>query len=169
MGLTNMKTKETLVDKQLELNRTLRAEGIEVLGPVSAEFAEILTPEALRFVAKLVRRFGQRREELLRRRAERQAQLDAGVMPDFLPETEPIRKGAWRVAPVPSDLRDRRVEITGPVDRKMIINALNSGAKVYMADFEDSHAPTWDATIQGQINLRDAIRGTIQFVNPDGK
>lgn len=164
-----MDAKTTRVDKQWDLNHSLRAERIEVLGSVTPEFADVLTPEALRFVAQLVRRFSPRREELLQRRSQRQAQLDAGVPPDFLPETEPIRKLEWRIAPVPTDLQDRRVEITGPVDRKMIINALNSGAKVYMADFEDSHSPVWAETIQGQLNLRDAVRKTIRFTNPDGK
>ncbi|OFW32723.1 MAG: malate synthase A [Acidobacteria bacterium RIFCSPLOWO2_12_FULL_60_22] len=143
-------------------------EGIEILGPVPGPFAEILTPEALRFVAKLARRFSPTRDALLQKRVERQAEMDAGKMPDFLPETAEIRKSSWTVAPIPADLTDRRVEITGPVDRKMIINALNCGAKVYMADFEDAHSPGWMATIQGQINLRDAIRGTIEYVSPEG-
>src|SRR6266852_5422330 len=111
--------------------------GIEIKGPVTAEFAEILTPEALSFVATLVRTFSGRREELLQRRAQRQAEIDAGKMPDFLPETEHIRQGSWTIAPVPADLQERRVEITGPSERKMIINALNPGANVFMADFED--------------------------------
>jgi malate synthase len=144
-------------------------EGIQVTGDVSPAFAEILTPEALTFVAGLHRAFNGRRRELLARRDERQAAISAGQMPDFLPETAGIRESEWTVAPIPADLRDRRVEITGPVDRKMIINALNSGASVFMADFEDSHAPTWAATIEGQINLRDAVRRTITFTNPDGK
>src|SRR5262249_43071314 len=98
-----------------------------------------------------------------------QADLERGWTPDFLPETRSVREGNWKVAPLPHDLLDRRVEITGPVDRKMVINALNSGAKIYMADFEDSHSPTWDATLQGQPNLRDAIRRTIEFQSPEGK
>ncbi len=145
------------------------AEGIEVRGAVTPEFAEILTPEAMSFVAKLARAFQGRREELLQKRVLRQAEIDAGKMPDFLAETADIRAGSWTIAPEPSDLQDRRVEITGPVDRKMVINALNSPAKVFMGDFEDAHSPTWDATIQGQINVRDAIRRTITFSNPDGK
>ena len=149
------------------LQRT--AAGIEIRGALTPEFAEILTPEALEFVGMLARQFGDRREDLLRRRAERQAELDAGKRYDFLPETAFIRGSDWHVAPVPADLQDRRVEITGPVDRKMIINALNSGARVYMADFEDAHAPTWAGTIEGQLNLRDAIRRTIAFVSPEGK
>src|SRR5437660_2641429 len=144
-------------------------EGIEVRGPITAEFAEILTPEAMGFVAILARTFSGRREELLQRRAQRQAEIDAGKMPDFLPETEDIRKGTWTTAPVPHDLQDRRVEITGPAERKMIINALNSGAKVFMADFEDSLSPTWEGTVQGQINLRDAINRTISYTAPEGK
>ncbi len=143
--------------------------GIEIVGPVSPEFAQILTPEALHFVAALVRAFAPRREELLQRRVQRQAEIDAGQLPDFLPETAHIRQDAWTIAPEPADLQDRRVEITGPVDRKMVINALNSGAKTYMADFEDSHSPTWEATIEGQINLRDAVAGTISYRSPEGK
>ncbi len=150
-------------------NQTTYTEGIEITGQVTPAFAEILTPEAMGFVAKLARAFEGRREELLQRRAQRQAEIDAGKMPDFLPETEHIRSGSWTIAPVPADLQDRRVEITGPVDRKMVINALNSGAKVYMADFEDAHSPTWEATIQGQINVRDAINGTISYIGPEGK
>lgn len=145
------------------------AEGIEVRAPVTPEFAEILTPEAMNFVATLARAFEQRREELLHRRAQRQAEIDAGKLPDFLPETEHIRNAAWTIAPLPADLQDRRVEITGPVDRKMVINALNSGASVYMADFEDAHSPTWEATIEGQRNVRDAVKGTITFTSPEGK
>ena len=142
---------------------------IEIKGEITPEFAEILTPEAIDFVATLVRAFSDRREELLQRRVQRQAEIDAGKMPDFLPETEHIRAGDWTIAPVPADLQDRRVEITGPVERKMVINALNSGAKVFMADFEDSFAPIWEGTIQGQINVRDAVNRTITFSNPDGK
>jgi len=148
---------------------TRYADGIEITGPVTTEFAEILTPDAMNFVAKLAREFEGRREELLAKRVQRQQELDAGKLPDFLPETEHIRNSDWTVAPLPDDLQDRRVEITGPVDRKMVINALNSGAKVYMADFEDAHSPTWEGTIQGQINLRDAIAGTIDFTSPEGK
>ncbi|OLB41248.1 MAG: malate synthase A, partial [Ktedonobacter sp. 13_2_20CM_53_11] len=133
------------------------------------EFAEILTPEAMAFVATLVRTFSGRREELLQRRVQRQAEIDAGKMPDFLPETERIRQGSWTVAPIPDDLQDRRVEITGPAERKMTINALNSGAKVFMADFEDAHSPTWEGTIQGQINVRDAVNRTISYTAPEGK
>jgi len=160
---------QTQTDKQKELNQLLQEEKIAVLAPVSTEFAEILTPEALKFVAKLVRNFSSKREELLANRSARQIELDNGKMPDFLAETAAIRSSDWQVAPLPNDLQDRRVEITGPVDRKMIINALNSGAKVFMADFEDSHSPTWDATIQGQINLRDAISGAITYKSPEGK
>src|SRR5438105_4061235 len=111
----------------------------------------------------LQREFGARREELLARREERKTRLDAGELPDFLPQTKAIRDNAWTVASIPNDLIDRRVEITGPVDRKMIINALNSGANVFMADFEDSHAPTWANNIDGHVNLRDAVRRTISF------
>jgi malate synthase len=145
------------------------AAGVEILAPVRTEFREILTPEALGLVATLHREFDARRRELLARRAEVQAKLDGGWMPDFLPETHHVREGDWKVAPIPPDLLDRRVEITGPVDRKMVINALNSGAKVFMADFEDAHSSTWDGTIEGQINLRDAIAGTIDYASPEGK
>jgi malate synthase len=143
--------------------------GVEIRAPVSEEFAAILTSAALEFVAKLARTFGPRREELLRRRAARQLVLDDGVNPDFLQETARVRHGDWSVAPIPPDLLDRRVEITGPVERKMIINALNSGASVFMADFEDSLTPTWSNLIQGHINLIDAVRRTISFTSPEGK
>jgi malate synthase len=143
--------------------------GVELLAPVSPQGARILTPEALQFVAELERHARAVRQSLLRRRQEVQSRIDAGQLPDFLPETAEVRESEWQVAPVPADLQDRRVEITGPVDRKMVINALNSGATMYMADFEDSHSPTWEATIEGQINLRDAVAGTIEFCSPEGK
>jgi malate synthase len=146
------------------------APGIDINAPVSPEFAEILTPDAMNFLAKLHRTFEARRQELLRRRAERQAEFDAGKMPDFLPETAAVRDDpTWTVAPVPPDLQDRRVEITGPTDRKMVVNALNSGAKVYMTDFEDSNTPTWENLIRGQVNLRDAVSRAIDFVSEEGK
>ena len=129
----------------------------------------ILTPEAAEFLTLLARRFESRRQELLSRRQTRQREIDGGKMPAFLTETENIRKADWKVAPIPKDLLDRRVEITGPVDRKMIINALNSGASVFMADFEDSNSPTWQNNVEGQLNLRDAVKGTIEFVSPEGK
>jgi malate synthase len=130
---------------------------------------QILTPEASYFLTKLAREFEARRQELLARRAARQRQIDAGQLPDFLPETARIREAEWTVAHIPDDLMDRRVEITGPVDRKMIINALNSGASVFMADFEDSNSPTWQNNLEGQFNLRDAVEGTISYVSPEGK
>ena len=142
---------------------------LQLIGQASPEFERILTPDALAFVASLEEKFAARRHELLQMRVARQARLDAGEMPNFLPETAEIRSSDWKVGPIPADLMDRRVEITGPVDRKMVINALNSGANMYMADFEDSHSPTWQDTILGQINLSDAIDGTITFTNPDGK
>jgi malate synthase len=145
------------------------ASGVELLGPVEGRFSEILTPEALGFVASLQRRFGPTREELLQRRIMRQARLDAGELPDFLPETREVREGDWTIAPLPADLRDRRVEITGPTDRKMVINALNSGARMFMADFEDSLSPTWRNVVEGQVNLVDAIERTIDFQGADGK
>lgn len=142
---------------------------LKVTGHVTPEYATILTNDALTFIAALVTRFEPRRQELLARRVERQKQLDLGVMPDFLAETAEIRRSDWQVAPTPADLQDRRVEITGPVERKMIINALNSGAKVFMADCEDSQSPTWEGVIEGQINLRDAVDGVITYTNPEGK
>ena len=142
---------------------------VQLSGPVRPGFDSILTPQALAFLAELHRRFDARRRVLLAARAERQARFDAGELPDFLAETKSIREADWRVAEIPAALHDRRVEITGPVDRKMIINALNSGAKVFMADFEDSTAPSWDNLIEGQGNLRDAIAGTIEFRAPDGR
>src|SRR5690242_2797264 len=129
----------------------------------------ILGPGALAFLADLHHRFDARRRELLAARRARQARWDAGELPDFRADTAAIRESDWTVGPIPPALRDRRVEITGPVERKMIINALNSGAKVFMADFEDSHSPTWEGTIQGQINLRDAVEGTITYTSPEGK
>ncbi|OUD16333.1 malate synthase A [Thioflexithrix psekupsensis] len=142
---------------------------LTVIAPITPAYAEILTPEALAFVGEIVKRFSDRRNELLAKRVERQRQLDAFVMPDFLPETASIRNSEWQVAPTPADLQDRRVEITGPVERKMVINALNSGAKVFMADFEDAQSPTWEGIIEGQINLRDAINRTISYTSPEGK
>ncbi len=143
--------------------------GVRVTAPLGPGFDAILTTEALSFVSGLDRAFRARRRELLDRREQRQLELDTGRVPGFLPETRAVREGEWRIDGIPEDLRDRRVEITGPVDRKMIINALNSGASVYMADFEDSHAPTWEATVQGQINLRDAVNGDIRHSAPGGK
>jgi len=136
--------------------------------PSSAE-REILTEAARAFLTDLHNRFDGRRLALLKARAERQARFDAGELPDFLGETATIRDSDWKVAPIPAALQDRRVEITGPVDRKMIINALNSGAKVFMADFEDSTSPTLDSLLDGQRNLRDAVAGTIEYTSPEGK
>jgi malate synthase len=136
---------------------------VEITGPMKARYAEILTPEAVAFVAELQRRFDPTRQALLQRRAERQAEFDRGRLPDFLPETQAIRDGDWRVAPVPADLQKRWVEITGPAERKMVINALNSGADVFMADFEDAHTPTWANMVEGQLNLVDAVERTIEL------
>ncbi|HEX4758420.1 MAG TPA: malate synthase A [Terracidiphilus sp.] len=143
--------------------RTIDLPHVEFLAPITDRYAEILTPEAVAFIVDLQRTFNKRRKALLDARHERQKRLDAGEKPNFLAETEVIRESEWAVAPLPGDILDRRVEITGPVDRKMIINALNSGAKVFMADFEDSNTPTWSNLIDGQINLRDAIRRTISY------
>ena len=138
-------------------------DGVKFRAPILARYTEILTAEAVDFATLLQRRFNGRRKELLAERVARQVRLDEGGRPDFLPETKQIREAEWTVAPLPEDLLDRRVEITGPVERKMVINALNSGAKVFMADFEDSTTPTWTNVIDGQINLRDAVRRTITF------
>jgi len=143
--------------------------GCAVQGAVRPGFESILTREALEFVADLARKFGPRVRDLLARREARQKEIDAGRLPDFLPETRAIREHEWHVTSIPADLQDRRVEITGPTDRKMIINALNSGAKVFMADCEDSMTPTWDNVVQGQINLRDAVARRIDFTSPEGK
>jgi malate synthase len=139
--------------------------GCQIAGPVHREFADVLTQPALEFVCELARQFGIRVTELLARRDARQAEIDAGQLPDFLAATRTIRESEWGVTKVPEDLTDRRVEITGPTDRKMIINALNSGAKVFMADCEDSLTPTWDNVVQGQVNLRDAVAGTISLTS----
>ncbi|MGH9022962.1 MAG: malate synthase A, partial [Acidimicrobiia bacterium] len=144
-------------------------EGVEIRASIDGRKAEVLTPEALGFVAMLQRRLGPERERLLAARVDRQARIAAGEVPDFLPGTAQVRRGDWRVAPAPPDLADRRVEITGPTERKMVINALNSGARVFMADFEDANAPTWDNIVDGQVNLVDAIERTISFTGPEGK
>ncbi len=151
------------------MNATHPSSGLTLTAPLHEGFDQILSPAALDFLAQLCRTFEPRRQELLARRQQRQAQFDQGVRPDFLAETAAVRAGHWRVAPPPADLQDRRVEITGPTDRKMVINALNSGASVFMADFEDSTTPTWENSVQGQINIRDAVNGSIRFTSPEGK
>jgi malate synthase len=143
---------------------TVSHAGIDVL---ASGDEHVLSPDALAFVAKLQRELGPTRAELLARRQRRQAELDGGALPDFLPETEGVRTGDWRVTPAPRDLQDRRVEITGPVERKMMINALNSGASVFMADFEDACSPTWANIVAGQQNVADAVRGTISLETPE--
>src|ERR1039457_166278 len=137
--------------------------GMEIKAEIKPEYRQILTPEALTLVAKLTRTFEPRRRELLAARVERAKRLDAGERPDFLPDTRHIREGDWKIAPVPKALACRRVEITGPVERKMVINAFNSGADSYMTDFEDSNSPNWDNQIQGQINIGQAIRRNLSF------
>src|SRR6266480_1801494 len=159
----------TTPSTKAKVSRSPLPSGVDVLGEITPAFSEILTPEALAFVAKLQRQFDARRKQCLKHRQERQRRLDQGEGLDFLPETKQIREGDWKCAPIPSDIQDRRVEINGPTDRKMVINALNSGAKIFMGDFEDANAPTWRNMVEGQINLRDAIRGTINFTNPEGK
>lgn len=149
--------------------KELELEGIEVVGALSPD-EEILTPDALKFLADLHRAFNARRHVLLASREVLQKKINSGQMPDFLSETADIRKDeSWRVAETPKDLQKRWVEITGPTDRKMLINAMNSGADLFMADFEDANAPTWSNMVEGQLNLRDAVRGTITFDSPDGK
>jgi len=142
---------------------------IEFHATIADRYAPILTPEAIDFLTTLQREFNPRRKQLLSARITRQAALDAGTLPNFFPETANIRAASWEIAPLPADLQDRRVEITGPVDRKMIINALNSGARVFMADFEDSTTPTWENLLDGQLNLRDAVRRTITYSDPATK
>ena len=144
-------------------------EHVRLKGAVEGRASEVLTPEALSFVARLQREFGDRRQELLRLRDERQRRLDGGEMPQFLVTTSSVRDTDWKVAKAPKDLQDRRVEITGPTDRKMLINALNSGARVFMADFEDANSPTWSNLVEGQVNLIDAIERRIDFKSPEGK
>jgi len=138
-------------------------EGVSISGQITPEFARILTPEAIAFVALLHRQFEPRRRELLARRAARQKEFDAGALPDFLAETKKIRASDWTISPQPADMLDRRVEVTGPTDRKMVINALNCGASTFMADFEDANCPTWSNMIDGQVNVRDAVRRTISL------
>ncbi len=142
---------------------------IAFTGAMKNDYNSILTPDVVHFIAGLTHKFADRRNQLLHKRVERQAKLDAGQMPDFLPETKGIRDAEWKVGAIPEALLDRRVEITGPVERKMIINALNSGAKVFMADFEDSLAPTWESIMNGQVNLRDYANRSISFSSPEGK
>jgi malate synthase len=144
-------------------------EGVEIIRPVEGRYAAVLTGEALTFVADLQRRIGPGRETILAARAERWARLRAGERPDFLPETEAVRNGDWQVAPAPRALTNRRVEITGPTEAKMLINAFNSGANVFMVDFEDANSPTWDNLVGGQANLSEAIDGTLEFTSPEGK
>ena len=145
------------------------ANGVQILDVITPAYSEILTPEAMTFLAELARRFESTRVARLAARAKVQEEINRGALPDFPPETADIRARDWTVAPIPKDLEDRRIEITGPVERKMVINALNSGANVFMADFEDSNSPTWQNNVEGQINLRDAIAGTISFTSPEGK
>src|SRR5215472_84424 len=143
---------------------------VEVKAKVSDRAAGVLSAEALEFVAGLQREFGPRRLELLKQRDERQRRIEAGELPSFVSDTRKVRADeSWRVAPAPADLQDRRVEITGPTDKKMLINALNSGARVFMADFEDANSPTWSNMLEGQANLTDAIERRLEFTSPEGK
>ncbi|NDI27049.1 MAG: malate synthase A, partial [Burkholderiaceae bacterium] len=140
---------------------TIESNGIELKAKLNPDFATVVSPDALEFVAKLHRAFEPRRQELLKKRVELAKKLDAGQKLDFLPETKSIREGDWKIAPVPKALETRRVELTGPVDAKMVINALNSGADSYMADFEDSNSPYWENIVQGHVNLKKAVRRDI--------
>ncbi|MBI2648346.1 MAG: malate synthase A, partial [Thaumarchaeota archaeon] len=152
------------------MSKKMLVRGVEVRARVTQPHSEILTKDALEFVAKLARNFASTRRDLLAERVQRQRAIDSGNLPDFLPETRRVREEEWKIWPVLPDLQDRRVEITGPAgDAKMVINAFNSEANMYMADFEDSQSPTWQNTIQGQINLRDAIDRGIKYTSPEGK
>jgi malate synthase len=161
-GEDNMATRQ-IADSRVS------APKVQINAPVNSAHQAILTDEALTFLGRLAAEFEPRRQELLQRRRARQKEIDSGKLPDFPAETASIRQKEWTVAPIPHDLQDRRVEITGPVDRKMIINAMNSGASVFMADFEDANSPTWENNLDGHINLRDAINRTIEFTSPEGK
>jgi malate synthase len=141
--------------------------GVKIKAPMRPRYDEILTAPALQFLADLHRNFETQRQKLMKARADQQKRYDAGELPDFLPETKHIREGDWKIAKIPADLWDRRVEITGPVDRKMVINALNSGANVYLADFEDANSPTWDNNLEGQLNLKDRWDGKLDFTDPE--
>ena len=143
--------------------------GIEVLGQLKPAYSQLLNPEALVFIQGLVENFSQRVQQILQTRIQVQSNYDQGLLPDFIPETKGIRDSDWQVAALPDILQDRRVEITGPPDRKIIINALNSGANVFMADFEDASSPTWDVMMDGQVNLRDAVQRTIGFTDTNGR
>ena len=156
----------TVTTKDIKEINASTIEGSQILGPMAPGYARIVNAEAVAFIAELHRKFEPRRRELMARRIDIQAGIDGGQMPDFLAETASIRAGDWTVAPIPADLQDRRVEITGPTDRKMVINALNSGASTFMADFEDSSTPTWANAIDGQINLAEAVRREIAFTDP---
>ena len=156
-------------NKEVSTFMSTQTTGIEVVGALKARYDEVLTPKVLKFIEELEQSFGTRRMELLQYRRKRQEELNNGHLPEFLPETKHIRNGDWTIAPLPKDLQDRRVEITGPTDRKMVINALNSGAKVFMADCEDATSPTWENIVEGQINLRDAVNRTISYENQNGK
>ena len=142
---------------------------LTINGAVKPAYEAVLTTDVCVFIEQLAERFTNRRDALMAQRVERQKRIDAGEMPDFLPQTRSIREGEWKVAPIPAPLLDRRVEITGPVERKMIINALNSGAKVFMGDFEDALSPTWEAVMEGQVALRDYAKGDLRYESPEGK
>src|SRR5580658_9182951 len=150
-------------------NSTVTVPTVKVEGTHGVAEAEILTPQAIEFLGALSANFEAERQRLLAARVTRGEALRQGQLYDFLPETANVRQSEWKVAPIPADLQDRRTEITGPVDRKMVINALNSGAKVFMADFEDATSPTWETLLDGHVNLRDAVRRTITFTSPEGK
>jgi malate synthase len=155
-------------DRKVRMSSS-QVDSVSITRQIPLDAEQILTQEAVAFVVELQRRFDATRKDLLENRERRQQAIDSGVLPDFLPETLSVRESNWKVAPIPADLADRRVEITGPVERKMIINALNSGARVFMADFEDSNSPTWQNNLFGHVNLRDAVEGNIRYSSPEGK
>ena len=160
---------ESSFDKESGPDKPSDVDLVNILGEMKHSYLRVLTPSAIQFLFRLHQKFESLRETLLLRRKLTQSGIDAGVFPEFLAETKDLREAEWTVASIPNELLDRRVEITGPVDRKRVINALNSGAQVYMADFEDSHSPTWGNTLEGQINLQDAVRRTLSYTSPDGK
>jgi malate synthase len=162
-----MMMEQEILERQLTPQQSQLLSRLQVSGEVSTQHSQVFTVEAQCFLAALCEKYAERVNQLLKVRSERQQKIDQGGLPDFLPETLDIREGSWKILGIPADLQDRRVEITGPTDRKMVINALNSNVKVFMADFEDSMSPQWDKLLDGQINLRDAVRGTIDYINPE--
>lgn len=151
------------------MDQQLSASTLTFTKSFNQQDSKVLTTEAIAFLSDLAEKFSAKRDVLLKERQVRQQKIDSGMLPDFISESDSIKKADWKIQNIPEDLRDRRVEITGPVERKMVINALNANVKVFMADFEDSLSPSWDKLIDGQINLRDAVRGDISYTNENGK